>query len=207
MNSILAPVSPDSCGPRQRASSRILLALVACIAIGVSSSAARVQNDNTPKGVNALKEMVQYLARGTGQWRAPYPGSGGPDAVGLWFEATARGHMLELTVVFHYGEEARPYSRSYWFWNPERREIQYHEVNPDGSIRMGTTHFTDERTFITLTDAIGRDGETQPNRGENVILSEDEHLTTAYVRDTAGEWVESNQLTWARVSKPEQKGK
>jgi hypothetical protein len=177
------------------------------MSVGVFSSAALVQKDDAPKGADALREMVQYLARGTGQWRAPYPsGNGGPDAVGLWFEAAAGGHMLELTVVFHYGDDVRPYSRSYWFWHPGRREIQYHEVNPDGSIRMGTTHFTDERTFITLTEAIGVAGGTKPNRGENVLLSEDEHLTTAYVQDAAGEWVESNQLTWKRVSESERKG-
>lgn len=211
MNSIVARAASGSPGRRGRPSSRIMPALLACVSFGVFSGAAPVKEQDTPEGVHALIEAAKYLTRGTGQWRAPYTSSSGgpdaPDAVGLWFDLAAQSWLLELTVVFYYGDKVEPYSKSYWFWHPGRQEVQYHEVNPGGSIRMGTMHFSDERTFVTLTDAIGMDGKTKPNRGENVMLSEDEHLTIAYVKDAAGEWVASNEHTWKRVPESEQKGK
>ncbi|MCI0488869.1 MAG: hypothetical protein L0229_19940 [Blastocatellia bacterium] len=209
MNSIAAFINTHlgSAGRRQRASSRLTLALAAWMSIGVFPSEALGQTESGPTGVKAFEHMAEYLTRGTGQWRAAAPPrNGGPDALGLWFERGARGKLLELTVVMYYGNEVRVGSKSYWFWHPGRREIVYQEVLPNGGIRMGTTHFTDARTFITLTNAIGPDGKTAPNRGENVILSENEHRTTAYARDAAGKWVEQLALTWVRGSEPARNG-
>jgi len=189
-----------------------MLTLLACMSIGAFLAAAPVRKDDTPKGLDVIRTMAIYLTRGTGQWIAPYsssgsPGSGGPDAVGLWFELAAQSHVLELTVVFHYGDDVRPHSKSYWYWHPGRREVQYLEVSPGGAIRMGTTHFSDAQTFVTLTDSIGPDGQTKPNRGENVILSDDEHLTTAFALDAAGEWVATNEHSWERVPESDRKSK
>ena len=63
---------------------------------------------------------------------------------------------------------------------------------------MGTSHFTDAKTFITLTDAVGLDGEITPNRGVNILSSENKHRTTAYAQDAQGEWVQQQSLTWER---------
>ncbi len=210
MTSTVTCTDLASPGRRWRPSPRIMLASLACMFIGVFLAAAPVQEDDTPKGLDVIRTMAMYLTGGTGQWIAPYPSDGDedlPDAVGLWFELTAQSHVLELTVVFHYGDEVQPHSKSYWFWHPGRREVQYHEVSPGGSIRMGTTHFSDERTFVTLTDAIAADGTTTPSRGDNIILGEDEHVTTAFVLNAAGEWDESMQHTWKRVPESERKSK
>ena len=88
--------------------------------------------------------------------------------------------------------------KGYWMWHPGREEILYHEASPSGQVRMGTTHFSDANTFITLTEAVRRTGETVPNRGENIILTDDSHRTTAFGLDENGEWVEQNGLTWTR---------
>ena len=195
--------------------SRLQRSILACVSAGLFLAAAPAQGerrpggavkDGAPQGVDVIRTMAMYLARGTGQWIAPYSSDGdGPDAVGLWFELSAQNFVLELTVVFHYGDKVQPYSKSYWFWHPGRREVQYHEVSPGGSIRTGTTHFSDEKTFVTLSESIAADGTKKPNRGENVMLSDDEHVTTAFVKDAAGEWVASNEYTWKRVPESERK--
>ncbi len=73
------------------------------------------QAANAPTGVASFELMAEYLSRGTGQWRAPVPPrDGGPDALGLWFERTAGGRLLELTVVIYYGDEIRTGLKGYW---------------------------------------------------------------------------------------------
>ncbi len=143
--------------------------------------------------------MAEYLSRGSGRWRAPIPPrEGGPDGLGLWFERTAGGRLLELTVAIYFGDEVRTGLRGNWFWHAGRGEIVYYEVVPNGRVRMGTSHFTDAETFVTLTDSVGPDGESTPNRGLNVLFAEDEHRTTAFALDAQGEWIEQQSLTWVR---------
>jgi hypothetical protein len=166
-------------------------------------SATSAQTAPPPAGVASFELMAEYLSRGTGRWRAPVPArDDGPDALGLWFERTAGGRLLELTVVLDYGAEARPGLRGYWLWHPGRKEILYHEVSPSGRVRMGTAHFTDTQTFVTLTDAVGSNGRTTPNRGVNILSRENEHDTTAHALNAQGEWVEQQTLTWAREPGP-----
>lgn len=161
-----------------------------------------------PEGEASLRRMMEYLASQGGRWRAPNPqhdpsNERSPEALGLWFEVSARGRVLELTVVAHFGSDVRSGSKSYWLWHPGREEILYHEIRPSGGVRMGTTHFSDERTFITLTEAVSASGEVTPNRGENVIVSDDLHETIAFALDQNGNWVEEQALTWTRTPAPD----
>ena len=157
------------------------------------------QSAEAPVGSDSFEHMAEYLSRGTGQWRAVIPSrEGGPDALGLWFDRTAQGRLLELTVVLFYGEEARKGLRGYWLWHPGQDAILYHEVAPSGRVRMGTSHFTDPITFVTLTESVDTDGSKTPNRGVNILLDENEHRTTAYALDSSGEWQEQQSLTWFR---------
>jgi hypothetical protein len=83
-----------------------------------------------PEGREAFEAMVEYLAGDGGRWHAPNPrhdesNPRSPDGVGLWFDAPANGNVLELTVVFHYGERVRHSTRGYWYWHPGRDEIVY----------------------------------------------------------------------------------
>jgi hypothetical protein len=160
----------------------------------------RAQTESAPKGPESFKKMAEYLATGTGQWRAPAPArNGGPDAYGLWFEHTTRGRLLELTIVLYFGDKIRPGIKGYWFWHPGRGKIVYHEISPNGGVRIGTSHFTRADTFITLTDAFRLDGgKTATNRGENIFLGENKHATTSFARDAAGKWVKQLSLTWVR---------
>ncbi|NNF05466.1 MAG: hypothetical protein HKN21_01775 [Candidatus Eisenbacteria bacterium] len=176
---------------------------VCLLAMGFPSLAS-TQPSDAPTGVASFEFMVEYLSGGTGKWRAPIPPrDGGPDALGLWFEPAAGGKLLELTIVLHYGDEARPSMKGYWLWHPGRKEILYHEVSPSGRIRTGVSHFTDARTFVNLTEAFGLNGKSTSNRGVNTFTSENEHLTTAYKLDARGEWVEQQSLTWVREAEPD----
>ena len=178
---------------------RWFLTGLVCVLAGLPQTEALAQSDSVPAGAASFEVMAEYLSRGTGRWRAPIPPrEGGPDALGLWFERTAGGRLLELTVVIHYGSEARNGLKGYWLWHPGRKEILYHEVVPNGKVRLGTSHFVDSRTFVTLTDAVDMDGKTTPNRGVNVLTSENEHLTTAYFLDAQGDWQEQQSLVWTR---------
>lgn len=161
-------------------------------------------SQSVPQGSESFQRMVDYLAGGSGRWQAPNPrhdptNDSSPEAIGLWFESSAQGHLLQLTVVFHVGSAIRTGERSYWLWHPGREEILYHEVSPSGAVRMGTTHFIDENTFVTLTEAVSNTGSIASNRGENVILGENAHRTTAYALDAEGNWIERNALTWTRT--------
>ncbi len=162
------------------------------------------QDPSAPQGMEAFRRMMSYLAGGSGRWRAPNPNHDptsktSPEAIGLWFQTSARGNLLQLTVVGHVGSQFRKWSESYWLWHPGRKEILYHEVGPNGAVRMGTTHFTDEHTFVTLTEAVSPTGSIASNRGENVIVDENAHRTTAYALDPEGKWIEQNALTWTRT--------
>lgn len=162
------------------------------------------QDPSAPQGMEGFRRMVSYLAGGSGRWRAPNSKhdptrNTSPEAIGLWFQASARGNILQLTVVGHVGPQVHKWSESYWLWHPGRKEILYHEVGPNGAVRMGTTHFTDENTFITLTEAVSPTGNIASNRGENIIIDENAHRTTAYALDPEGQWIEQNALTWTRT--------
>ena len=158
----------------------------------------------TPTGVASFHRMRDYLASQGGRWRAPNPRQDptddtSPEAFGLWFEVAARGRVLELTVVTHFESDVRMGAKSYWFWHPGQKEILYHEIRTSGGVRMGTTHFSDERTFVTLTEAVSPSGDNTPNRGENVIVSDNLHETIAFALDQNGDWVEQQALTWTRT--------
>ncbi|MFG0256961.1 MAG: hypothetical protein ACF8GE_03570 [Phycisphaerales bacterium JB043] len=185
---------------------RITLALfVSVFVFGVLFLQSAGARDAPPQGREAFERMVAYLARDGGQWRAPNPrhdesNPRSPEAVGLWFTAPAGGNVLELTVVFHYGDRVRHSTRGYWYFHPGRDEIVYHEVSPGGAVRTGTAHFESEDTFVTLTEAFARDGSVTRNRGVNVLSEENSHHTTAYAMGDDGQWVEQNALSWTRVA-------
>ena len=149
-----------------------------------------------PRRLNKwLNIFLAALATGERLYRhvtvGPMPSASG-------FERTTEGRLLELTVVIFYGDEIRTGLKGYWFWHPGRQQILYHEVAPSGRVRMGTSHFTDSTTFITLTESVGSDGKTTPNRGVNVLHGENEHRTTAYALGEQGNWVEQQSLVWVR---------
>ena len=189
---------------RKKNGAWVFALLVAFLSIaGVSSGNAEPQS-SAPVGEAAFQRMVDYLAREGGQWRAPNPrhepgNDRSPDAIGLWFESAAQEQVLELTVVFHYGDKVRHSTRGYWYWHPGREEIVYQEVSPSGSVRSGTAHFENENTFITLTEKFSASGDVTLNRGVNVLTEEDRHETTAYGKGPDGEWVEQNALAWTRT--------
>lgn len=177
-----------------------------CLAflVAVTCPEQVVGQDDAPRGAAAFEHMRDYLARDGGRWHAPNSNQNpiddaSPDAFGLWFEVTARGRVLELTVVTHFGSEVRRGSTSYWFWHPGDRRVLYHEIRTSGGVRMGRTYFEDSRTFVTLTESVGPSGGNVLNRGENVIVSDTVHATIAFALDEHGEWVEQQALTWTRT--------
>ena len=177
--------------------------ILVCMLALMYRSDSEAQSADIPAGLESFEHMAEYLSRGTGHWRAAIPSrEGGPDALGLWFERTAQGRLLELTVMLFYGKEERKRIKGYWLWHPGKEAILYHEVAPSGRVRMGTSHFTDPITFVTLTESVGTDGIKTPNRGVNILLSEIEHRTTAYALDSSGEWQEQQSLTWFREPGP-----
>lgn len=160
--------------------------------------------DPEPMDQRAFGRMVEYLTRDGGRWKAPNtnhqagnPRS--PDAYGLWFESTSQGHLLELTVVLHFGDEARPTMKSYWFWHPGRQETIYQEIQRSGTLREGTCHFEDDKTFVTLTEVFRTTGSVAENRGVNVMTEANRHDTTAYAKGPDGAWVEQASLSWIRT--------
>jgi hypothetical protein len=190
-------------GQYRRFTTSLVVAGLVSVAF-LSWAPRQAMGQSVPEGFDSFQRMVDYLAGGSGRWRAPNPrhdptNDSSPEAIGLWFQSSARGHLLQLTVVFHIGSATRTGEHSYWLWHPGRREILYHEVSPNGAVRMGTTHFTDENTFVTLTEAVSNSGNIASNRGENVILGENAHRTTAYAQDAEGNWIEQNGLTWTRT--------
>jgi len=150
----------------------------------------------------AFERIAAYLAAGSGKWRAvnerhDSTNSRSPEALGLWFERTAAGHLLELTVVGYFDGQTRLGSRGFWYWKPNSEEIRYEEINPNGSVRTGVVEFTDTDTFTTLTDAFdAATGSLKKNRGENVMVSPSRHRTTAFALDDEGNWVVQQSLTW-----------
>lgn len=202
MNSNISFTNLDFGSLMQNITKSLMLILAIGLFISILPNKSFGQKETAPTGVKAFEHMAEYLARGTGQWKAPAPKrAGGPDAYGLWFKRTTRGRLLELSIVLYFGDKVRTGIKGYWFWHPGQRKIVYHEISPGGQVRTGTAHFTDNQTFINLTDAFGRDGKPKPNRGENVFLSENEHRTTAYKKDAEGKWVKQLGLTWIRGSK------
>jgi len=190
-------------GQHRKGATSVVVAALVSLAL-LSAAPDQTMGQSVPEGAESFQQMVDYLAGGSGRWRAPNPrhdptNASSPEAIGLWFQASARGHLLQLSVVFHIGSEIRRGEQSYWLWHPGRKEILYHEVSPSGAVRIGTTHFTDEDTFVTLTEAVSSSGRITSNRGENVILGENAHRTTAYTLDSEGNWVEQNGLTWTRT--------
>lgn len=182
---------------------------VSLMALVVLSSPTPASGQSAaPEGEASLRRMMEYLAGQGGRWRAANPlhdptNQRSPEALGLWFEVAAGGRVLELTVVAHFGSDVRSGSKSYWLWHPGRKEILYHEIRPSGGVRMGTTHFSDARTFITLTESVSSSGDVTPNRGENVLVSADLHETIAFALDENGNWVEEQALTWTRTPIPD----
>ena len=187
---------------RKTVTTLLLAGLTAFTVPGSAPQSAEIPS--APQGMEAFQRMVSYLAGGSGRWRAPNPRhdptrEASPQAIGLWFQEAAGGNLLQLTVVGHVGSQIRKWEVGYWLWHPGRKEILYHEVSINGQVRMGTTHFTDENTFVTLTEAVGVTGPPAQNRGENVFLDENSHRTTAYALDSEGKWIEQNALTWTRT--------
>jgi hypothetical protein len=150
----------------------------------------------------AFQKMASYLSSGTGRWRAPNENhdatnAASPEALGLWFERTLDGHLLELTIVGYYGGEPRITGiRAYWFWHPGRRQTIYQEISRSGLVRTGTAAFTNDSTFFTTTEAVTAAGRRSQHRGENMMLSDRVHRTTAYILSPEGDWVEQRSLTW-----------
>ena len=187
----------------------VLLRTAAGISLAIltlcSSAGTAAGQDRVPTGIAAFERMRDYLAAEGGRWRAPNPShdpSNGrsPDAFGLWFEVSAQGRVLELTVVNHFGSEVRKGSTSYWFWHPGDRRILYHEIRTSGGVRMGRTDFEGPHTFVTLTEAVSATGDDNTlNRGRNVIVSDTVHATVAFTLGERGEWTEQQALTWTRT--------
>ena len=120
-----------------------------------------------------------------------------PEALGLWFERSLDGHLLELTIVGYYGGEPRITGiRAFWFWHPGRQQTIYQEISRSGLVRTGTAAFTNDSTFFTTTEAVTAAGRSSQHRGENMMLSDRVHRTTAYILGPDGDWVEQRSLTW-----------
>ena len=164
-------------------------------------------NSLSAQDIGSSKEdflkMANYLSADSGKWFAPNPkyepeNLSSTRALGLWFNMKLKQNLLHLSLVIYKGDTAHITADSFWLLHPGEQRIKYYDINSKGDFIDGENHFASDEKFITRLYSYAPDGHIQFERGENIIISKNEHKTKSSVYEK-GKWREIGSFTWKRT--------